>query len=159
MRKIVKYIKMDSNIDKYMIKGISLMDVQLFVNELKIPKDKIMIYQDIPQKSEKEQVPLNAVKYVDSITKRTNDFYTGNDCFIITNEKDIELLNKSCDDIFYLEENICIPEEVLMIFYVHDIDWLSKVIFNDKGLLTNFLDYISKHLKLVLESSVDVFYD
>ena len=35
MRKIIKYIKMDSNIDKYMIKGISLMDVQLFVNELK----------------------------------------------------------------------------------------------------------------------------
>ena len=159
MRKIVRYIKIDSNIDKYMIKGISLMDIQIFVNELKISKEKIMIYQDIPQKSEKEQFPLNAVEYVDSINKRTNDFYTGNDCFIITNEKDIELLNKSCDDIFYLEENICIPEEVLMIFYVHDIDWLSIVIFNDKGLLMNFLDYINKHSKLVLESSVDVFYD
>ena len=143
MRKIVKYKKIDSNVNKYMIKGVSLMDVQLFVNELKISKEKIMIYQDIPQKSEKEQFPLNAVEYVDSINKRTNDFYTGNDCFIITNEKDIELLNKSCDDIFYF----------------HDIDWLSIVIFNDKGLLMNFLDYINKHSKLVIESNVDVFYD
>ena len=150
MRKTVKYIKIDSNVDKYMIKGISLMDVQLFVNELKISKEKIMIYQDIPQKTEKEQVPLNAIKYVDSIKNRTDDFYTGNDCFIITNEKDIDLLNKSCDDIFYLEENICVPEEVLMIFYVHDIDWLSIVIFNDKGLLMNFLDYINKHSIQVL---------
>ena len=98
MRKTVKYKKIDSNVDKYMIKGISLMDVQLFVNELKISKDKIMIYQDIPQKSEKEQFPLNAVEYVDSINKRTNDFYTGNDCFIITNEKDIELLKEIVEE-------------------------------------------------------------
>lgn len=159
MRKIVKYKKIDSNVNKYMIKGVSLMDVQLFVNELKISKEKIMIYQDIPQKSEKEQFPLNAVECVDSINKRTDDFYTGNDCFIITNEKDIEFLNKSCDEIFYLEENINIPGEILMIFYVHDIDWLSIVIFNDRGLLMNFFDYISKHSKLVLESNVDVFYD
>ena len=159
MRKIIKYIKMDSNIDKYMIKGISLMDVQLFVNELKIVKDKIMIYQDIPQQSENKQVPLNAIKYVNSIKKRTNSFYTGNDCFIITNDKNSELLKKSCDDIFYLEENFCVPKEVLMIFYVHDIDWLSIVVFNDKELLDKFMDYINKHSKLVLESSVDVFYD
>ena len=56
MRKTVKYKKIDSNVNKYMIKGVSLMDVQLFVNELKISKEKIMIYQDISQKSEKEQL-------------------------------------------------------------------------------------------------------
>lgn len=159
MRKIVRYIKIDSNIDKYMIKGISLMDVQLFVNELKISKEKIMIYQDITQESENVQAPLNMVKYVNSIKKRTNRFYTGNDCLVITNEKNIELLKKSCDDIFYFEENICVIKEVLMMFYVHDVDWLSIVIFNDKELLKKFLDYINKHSKLVLESSVDVFYD
>lgn len=159
MRKIVRYIKIDSNIDKYMIKGISLMDVQLFVNELKISKEKIMIYQDITQESENVQAPLNMVKYVNSIKKRTNRFYTGNDCLVITNEKNIELLKKSCDDIFYFEENICVLKEVLMMFYVHDVDWLSIVIINDKELLKKFLDYINKHSKLVLESSVDVFYD
>ena len=121
--------------------------------------EKIMIYQDIPQQSENKQVPLNAIKYVNSIKKRTNSFYTGNDCFIITNDKNSELLKKSCDDIFYLEENFCVPKEVLMIFYVHDIDWLSIVVFNDKELLDKFMDYINKHSKLVLESSVDVFYD
>lgn len=159
MRKIVKYIKIDSNINKYMFKGVSLMDVQLFVNELRIFKDKTMIYQDIPQESENKQVSLNAIKHVSSIKKRTNRFYTGNDCFIITNDKNSELLKKSCDDIFYLNENFCVPKEVLMIFYVHDIDWLSIVIFNDKELLNKFLDCINKHSKLVLESNVDVFYD
>ena len=34
MRKTVKYKKIDSNVNKYMIKGVSLMDVQLFVNAL-----------------------------------------------------------------------------------------------------------------------------
>lgn len=159
MRKTIRYIKIDSNINKYMFKGISLMDVQLFVDNLKISKEKIMIYQDIPQKSENKQAPLNIVKYVYSIKKRTNRFYTGNDCLIITNDKNIELLKKSCDDIFYLEKNICIPKAVLMIFYVHDIDWLSIVIFNDKKLLNKFLDYINKYSELVLESSIDVFYD
>ena len=37
MREIVNYIKLDSSHDKYMFKGISLMDMQLFVIELKIP--------------------------------------------------------------------------------------------------------------------------
>ena len=159
MREIVNYIKLDSSHDKYMFKGVSLMDMQLLVNELKISKEKIMIYQDIPQKSENEQVPLNMVKYLNSINNRTSRFYTSNDCLIITNEKNIELLKKTCDDIFYFDENICVPQEVLMMFYVHDIDWLSIVIFNDKELLNKFLDYVKKHSKLVSESSVDVFYD
>ena len=44
MRKTVNYIKLDSIVDKYMIKGVSLMDMQRFIEKLKIPKEKIMIY-------------------------------------------------------------------------------------------------------------------
>lgn len=159
MRKNVKYILLNPNINKYMFKGVSLEDMQLFSNEFKIPKDKIMIFQDIPQISEEVQTPLHAVKYVTSIKRRTNKFYTGNDCFIVTNEKSNELFKKSCDDIFYSNDDSCFSKEILLMFYVHDIDWLAIVIFNEKELKNNFFNFIKRHSKLIMESNIDVFYD
>lgn len=159
MRKIVNYIKLDSRYDKYMFKGVSLMDVQIFVNQIKIPKEKIMIYQDISQISENLQAPLYKVKHVNSIKKRTNRFYTGNDCLIVTNKKNIDLLKKSCNEIFYTDDEICIPTEVLLILYIHDIDWQAIIIFNDIELKNEFLSFLKRNSKLIFEPNVDVFYD
>ena len=159
MRKTVNYIKLDSIVDKYMIKGVSLMDMQRFIEKLKIPKEKIMIYQDIPQQSENMQEPLHIVKYVSSIKRRTSRFDTGNDCYIVTNEKNLELFKKTCNDIFYSNDDASIPQEILLMFYVHDIDWLATAIFNDKILKEEFFNFIRSRAKLVLESNHDMFYD
>ena len=159
MRKIVNYIKLNSNVDKYLFKGVSLMDIQKFVNQLQMHREKVMIYQDIPQISEYEQMPLNKVKYVNSIKRRTKRFYTGNDCIIITDTKRINIFRKSCNEIFYSVNEVSISKKILLMAYFHDINWQSIIIFNDIELKKEFFNFVKNYSQLILELDIEVFYD
>ncbi len=159
MRKQVKYLKIKSNNDKYYFKGISLVDIQMFFEKIKFDKEKIRIYQDIFQESEDNQSALNKNRYYHNIKRRIKKFDTGNDCFVAVNYYDNAFFENSCDRIFYEKEEYIINDSIIFIAYIHDIDWLSVIIFNDLNLKNMFFEFIINNSKMIEEKSIDNFYD
>ena len=159
MRNIVNFMKLNSINNKYLFKGVSIVDLQSFINKLSIDTKIVRIYQDIPNLTEDEQFPLNKTKYVNKINRRINKFETGNDCFIIAREEHDPLYSKTCDEIFYGKEDIKLSNNILLIGYFHDIDWQAVIIFNDISLEKYFFEFIDNKSKIKEETDIKVFFD
>ena len=156
MRKTVNYMKIDSPLEKYIFKGVSLMDMQKFITKTNIDTETVMIYQEMPRDFDEEQMPLNKLKGVNSIKKRTDSFLSGEDCLVISKKGDFDALNKSCND-FLLGEKI--EDEILLIAGFYDIDWQSRIIFNNKKIELDFFAFLGSYSQLVLETDISAFCD
>lgn len=159
MRKQVKYLKIKSVNDKYYFKGISLIDIQMFFKKIKFNSKKIRIYQDIFQTIEGNQSILKQNRYYHYIDKRIKKFDTGNDCFIAVNYYDNNFFENSCDKIFYDKEEYIINDSIIFMAYIHDIDWLTIIIFNDLNFKKMFFEFVINNAEMIEEDKIEKFYD
>ena len=75
------------------------------------------------------------------------------------NYYDNVFFENSCDRIFYEKEEYIINDSIIFIAYIHDIDWLSVIIFNDLNLKNMFFDFIINNSEMIEGKNIDDFYD
>ena len=81
------------------------------------------------------------------------------------NEKAVVLLEQIIKDKYKnvkLENLISIDkieDEILLIAGFYDIDWQSRIIFNNKKIEFDFFDFLGSYSQLVLETDISAFCD
>ena len=148
MRKQILYKIVEENPLKVEFSGISFLDMQKFFKKMKINKESLWIYQEIPFYNEK--YTLKQFDFSHHVRKRAHTFSTGNDCLLVVWNANHDIFNYSCQEILY-ENKFTNKEEIPFHAWFYDIDWCASLVFNDIVWFESLIQYIQKKRRDVKE--------
>lgn len=133
--------KINNEIIKYYFGGISMLDIQKYLFRKGYSPNKIWVYRENIKMDDNYQFLFNTYLKSHIVKKQI-----GNACMFLSGHEDKDKFKKLFDDIInnmdYID--VCVFDDIELICYSHDFDWLVIALSKDNLLLNDFISYISK---------------